>query len=110
MTTGFVATSLALVGLMSCAGYVSAAEAVSEGKAVRNGWDGKWFAYERADEPVVAAATPTEAQVDWVHRPPQAAGKAALQAVRGDMRPRPVGPMDVIHLRYEDTAGDIVPA
>ena len=96
---------------MSCAGYVTAAEAVSEAKAVRNGWDGKWFVYERADEPVVAAATPAEAQVDWVHRPPQMAGKTSVvKTRRGEVHPRAVGPMDVIHLRYRDAAGEVVPA
>jgi dienelactone hydrolase len=111
MTTRCVATGLCGVLLMSSAVSVYAAEAAGVSHPVRNGWDRKWFEYERPDELIVRAATPSAAQVNYVQRPPQVAERAdALNASSKDARPRAVGPLDVLHLRYVDATGDVVPA
>ena len=111
MVKWFASISLLLVAWMSCAGSTPAAEAAREKKPVRNGWDRKWFEYDRADEPVVRAATPTAEQVDYVHRPRQVEEKAlAPKASNEAVKPRTMGPMEVVHLRYRDAAGEMVPA
>ena len=102
---------LAKVVLMSCAVTVVANEASETKKPVRNGWDAKWFAYEQPEALVVSEATPTAAQVDYTKRPPQVSGRAsALEASERPAEPRAVGSMDVVHLRYRDAAGEVVPA
>jgi len=99
------------VVLMSCAVTVVAKETAEAKKPVRNGWDAKWFAYERPEALVVGEATPTAAQVDYTKRPPQVSGRAAaLEASAQRAEPRAVGPMDVVQLRYRDAAGEVVPA
>ena len=107
-----VASRVLLVLLMTCAVSVAAAEVGGEKKqVVRNGWDPKWFAYERPREMVVVASTPTAAQVDFTQRPrPVAEKAAALKASGKDAKPRAAGPMDVVHLKYIDAFGDVVPA
>ena len=96
---------------MSCAVTVVAKEAAEAEKRVRNGWDAKWFVYERPEALIVSEATPTAAQVDYSKRPPQVSGGrgAALEASEERAEPRAVGPMDVVHVRYRDAAGEVVP-
>lgn len=87
--------------------------AARAGKAPeRNGWDSKWFDYERPADLAVQASTPTAAQVDYTRRPPQqlAAAEANVGATVEPARPRAVGPLDVVHLRFRDAEGDVVPA
>jgi hypothetical protein len=87
--------------------------AARAGKAPeRNGWDSKWFDYERPADLAVQASTPTAAQVDYTRRPPQqlAAAEANVGAAVQPARPRAVGPLDVVHLRFRDAEGDVVPA
>lgn len=96
--------------MSSCAVTVVAADTWAAKKPVHNGWDAKWFSYERPDELVVQAATPTARQVDYTQRPPQVTQRAADLNPPADAEPRAVGPMDVLHLRYVDAAGDVVPA
>ena len=97
--------------LMSVAVSVCAAEAGGENKPVRNAWSPKWFEYEKPLELVVVASTPTASQVDYTQRPRPVAGRAAgLEPSTGKAEARAVGPMDVLHLRFVDAAGDVVPA
>jgi dienelactone hydrolase len=81
---------------------------------VRNGWDAKWFAYDRPKTETVAEATPTPWQVDFTQRPPQVdvapdEPLAPVSPVK-PARPRAAGPLDVFHLRFRDAQGDVVPA
>jgi dienelactone hydrolase len=49
--------------------------------------------------------------VNYTQRPPQVVESAGeLKASSNDARPQAVGPLDVLHLRYVDAAGDVVPA
>ena len=78
---------------------------------VKNGWEPKWFTYKAADEIRVAEATPTEVQVDWRQRPRVIEEEAAdFRPTDEPAKPRRVGPMDVVHLRFVDAEGDVVPA
>jgi dienelactone hydrolase len=97
---------------MSCIVSVSAAEAGGAVRPLAGVWDSKWFSYEGADELVVEVATPTAAQVDYTQRPPQVrdVADAVRSSQNADAKPRAVGPLDVLHLRYVDAAGDVVPA
>jgi dienelactone hydrolase len=80
--------------------------------SVRNGWDPKWFDYDRPDRLDVAASTPTPAQVDFTRRPPQlkVAPDEILTPPAKTAPPRVVGPLDVTHLRFRDASGEVVPA
>ena len=74
-------------------------------------WDASLFAYERPETLEVQASTPTAAQVSWVGRPPQMKKGAAVKATdAADPKPRRVGPVDVLHLKFTDADGDVVPA
>ena len=107
-----VASRVLLVVLMTCGVTVFAAEAGGEKKqVVRNGWDPTWFQYVRPEEMVVVASTPTAAQVDFTQRPrPVVERAASLKASGEDAKPRAAGLMDVLHLRYVDAQGEVVPA
>jgi dienelactone hydrolase len=75
-----------------------------------NAWNAAAFAYESATPLVIEETTPTAAEVEFYKRPPQmpkdiAAPKAASAAAR----PRSVGPVDIVHLRFRDERGDDVP-
>lgn len=107
-----VASRVGVVLLMTCVVSGFAAEAgAGKRKVVRNGWEAKWFAYERPGEMVVVASTPTAAQVDYTQRPRAVVEKAAsLKASGEDAKPRAAGPMDVVHLKFVDAFGDVVPA
>jgi dienelactone hydrolase len=80
--------------------------------AVSNRWDSTWFDYERPDRLIVEESTPTAAQVDYTRRPPQrdVSADEKLTASAKPARPRAVGPLDVVHLRFRDAGGDVVPA
>jgi dienelactone hydrolase len=78
----------------------------------RNDWDASLFAYERPEKLEVEVTTPTGQQVSWVGRPNQLAAKAAVKptTVGAEVKPRAVGPVDVLHLKFRDADGDVVPA
>src|SRR5436305_8914027 len=96
---------------MSFAVSAVAADATASKKALANGWDPKWFHYDRPDKPDVVIETPSAAQVDYAHCPPQVVEQAgALTPSTTGAKPRAIGPMDVLHLRYVDSAGNVVPA
>ena len=78
----------------------------------RNDWDASLFAYERPEKLEVEVTTPTGQQVSWVGRPTQLAAKAAVKptAPGTAITPRAVGPVDVLHLKFRDADGDVVPA
>src|SRR5688572_25964408 len=78
-----------------------------------NGWDASLFAYERPEPLAVEVTTPTPQQVAWFGRPPEMSQKAAtalVEPTEGDVKPRTVGPVDVLHLKFRDLDGDVVPA
>src|SRR5437868_5240469 len=113
MTARVVASRvLPVLVSMSCIVSVSAAEAGGAVRPRAAGWDSKWFSYEPADELAVAVSTPTAAQVDYTQRPPQVRDVAdeVRSSRKADAKPRAAGPLDVLHLRYVDAAGDVVPA
>ena len=76
-------------------------------------WNAALFSYESTTPLVVEETTPTAAKVDFYKRPPQMpeglpAPKAAAAAA--STKPRTVGPVDILHLRFRDSHGDDVPA
>jgi dienelactone hydrolase len=74
-------------------------------------WDPGLFAYERPETLAVEVTTPTARQVAWIGRPPEmAADPPAPKATEGRVKPRTVGPVDVLHLKFRDADGDVVPA
>jgi dienelactone hydrolase len=99
--------------MTACANSFAAPAGKTAGKAaVSNGWEATWFEYDRPDHLVVEEWTPTAAQVDYTRRPPQrfVPEDQDLVPTREPARPRPVGPLDVVHLRFRDAGGDVVPA
>jgi dienelactone hydrolase len=88
--------------------HVSAAR--GESAKVDNGWDRKLFNYVRPAKLVVEETTPTDAQVNFWMRPPQASADAPEPKDLGPAKPRAVGNLNVLHLRFKDATGDIVPA
>jgi pimeloyl-ACP methyl ester carboxylesterase len=59
---------------------------------------------------VIEEATPTEAQVAFLRRPPQEAADAPEPKASGPAKPLAVGPFNVVHIRFRSATGDIVPA
>jgi dienelactone hydrolase len=111
MTSRGIVSALTGVLLMTCTVPAWAAEAAEAKKVIAIGWESKWFDYDRPDHLVVVAQTPTAAQVDYAQRPrPVNERAAALKSSKGDAQPRAVGTLDVVHLRYVDAAGEVVPA
>ena len=77
--------------------------------AADNGWDGKWFSYEKALELMVAESTPTDDQLNFRMRPRQQSDKE-LQAGPTRARPAVIANMNILHLRFRSASGEIVPA
>jgi len=73
-------------------------------------WDAALFAYQRPERLVVEETTPTGEQVAIWSKPPKEAGDVPAPKATDPALPREVGPMNVIHLRFRDATGDIVPA
>lgn len=73
-------------------------------------WDASLFAYKRPDRLMVEEATPTPEQSVILGRPPQEAADAPEPKAAGPAQPREIGAFNVIHLRFRDATGDIVPA
>src|SRR5688572_28941516 len=79
---------------------------------VRNGWDAKWFDYDRPGTLAVAETTPTPRQLHLARRPPQVTIRPTdpLHASVDPAPPRTLCAMNVVHLRFRDAEGDVVPA
>jgi hypothetical protein len=73
-------------------------------------WDAKAFDYERPKTLVVEETTPSAEQVGLFPRPPEAKADAPQPKATGPATPRVVGAFNVVHLRFRDASGDIVPA
>lgn len=83
----------------------------AEGQTTRpNGWDAKWFAYDKPEKLVVEETTPTADQVNFWHRPKQADPDAPAPQFHGPAAPLKVGDVEILHLRFKDADGNIVPA
>ncbi|MDB5355565.1 MAG: dipeptidyl aminopeptidase/acylaminoacyl-peptidase-like protein [Phycisphaerales bacterium] len=101
-------TALALA--MVFGSLATAASAASDEDKSSNGWDRKLLNYDRPEKLIVEETTPTDAQVNFWMRPPQAAANAPEPKDLGVAKPRAVGNVNVIHLRFKDATGDTVPA
>ena len=109
-------TALSLLGGATAPTPAASSAHPTSRPVVDNGWDGSLFAYQRPP-PVVVAATPTLAQVDWQARPPQliptewggATRPAAAGAAAASAEPRVVEGMNVQRLEFADADGDAVP-
>lgn len=77
---------------------------------VKNGWDAKWFLYNRSAKLIVQESTPTADQVNFWSRPQRADPDAPAPVQRGRAQPLAVGDVDTVHLRFKDADGEIVPA
>ena len=74
-------------------------------------WDPSLFRYERREKLAVEVTTPTPQQVAWMGRPPEMGpNPPAPKATEGPVKPRTVGRIDVLHLKFRDADGDVVPA
>jgi dienelactone hydrolase len=80
--------------------------------AADNGWDRSLFEYDRPERHVVDVTTPTAGQIAWTGRP--ATLKRDVEGLRhttGDVKPRTVGPVDMLHLKFASADGkSVVPA
>ncbi|HLL88963.1 MAG TPA: hypothetical protein VK324_06645, partial [Tepidisphaeraceae bacterium] len=73
-----------------------------------NGWDAKFFAYDRSHPVELVVSTPTASQMSFVGRP--AVMKAPAINAGDAVRPLVVGPVDVLHVTFKDASGAWVPA
>jgi dienelactone hydrolase len=79
--------------------------------ASTDGWDAALFQYDRSERLPVEVTTPTGEQVAWIGRPAQMpAGVPAPEATDKPVEPRTVGPVDILHLKFRDADGEVVPA
>jgi dienelactone hydrolase len=75
-----------------------------------DGWDSKWFAYDKPAKLIVEETTPTSDQVNFWKRPQQADPDATPPKATDPAEPVTVGQVDILHLRFKDADGNIVPA
>src|SRR5688572_28962880 len=80
------------------------------GEKVQNGWSGKLYEFQRPRELIVEETTPTPAQVNWRQRPPAMKPDAPEPKATRPARPALMGDFNVVHLRFKDAEGDVVPA
>src|SRR5579859_3111604 len=74
-------------------------------------WDPQWFKYEKPAKVVVEETTPTPNQLNYFIRPHQAQPDAPPStAATGPAEPGRIGEFDVVHLRFKDVEGGIIPA
>jgi len=86
------------------------APANPENAAAPPTWDAKAFDYERPKTLVVEETTPSAEQAGLFPRPPEAKADAPPPKATGPAAPRVAGAFNVVHLRFCDATGDIVPA
>lgn len=110
MTKVTTFTTLLLLGMLSIVTSSAACGQTTRPSKAENGWDAKWFAYERPSKMIVEETTPTPDQVNFWKRPKQADPDAPALTASGPAVPMTVGEADVLHLRFKDVDGDIVPA
>lgn len=102
------------LAIITLAAVVLGSEAVARSgeskNPIDNGWDRKLLDYVRPAKLVVEETTPTDAQVNFWMRPPQTDAEAPEPRQTGRAEPRAVGNINIVHLRFKDATGDIVPA
>ncbi len=107
--TSFLCASVLAGALLFSAPVGSAQSASSRPSA--DGWDPTWFDYDQSLALVVEEATPTAAQIDFKARPPQVpANEPTPRRSERAAAPLAVGPLNIVHLRFTDADGEIVPA
>jgi fermentation-respiration switch protein FrsA (DUF1100 family) len=80
------------------------------GEKVQNGWSGTLYEFQRPRQLIVEEATPTAEQVNWRQRPPAMKPDAPQPKATGPAKPALMGDFNVVHLRFKDAEGDVVPA
>src|SRR6476469_700873 len=99
-----------VVGVL-CAALAGISRAQNEHDPMNNGWTPRQFDYQRPKKLIVEESTPDARQVNFWLRPPQPdAADASPPRDLGKAAPSRVGPVDIVHLRFADAKGDIVPA
>jgi hypothetical protein len=73
-------------------------------------WDAKWFAYRKPAVLAVEETTPTADQVNFWQPPLKANRNAPAPKATGPAVPMTVLDTDIVHLRFTDADGNIVPA
>ncbi len=106
----YVMAIIPLITLTGMAPYATVRANEPVPAQVENGWNRTLFDYQRPRTLQVEQTTPTEAQVNFWLRPPQATGEEPEPQMTSPAVPRAVGNIDVVHLRFKDATGDIVPA
>lgn len=94
--------------LLSAAAARGAAPAT---QPAANLWNAKLFGYEKPARRVIEEATPTLDQLNFYHRPHQMPANAPDPvAPTGPVQPVTIRGVSIIHLRFKDAEGEIVPA
>ena len=104
-----------LIPLLSMLGLLTPAFAAPGPTTQRvpaaNGWNASTFDYERPEELTIERTTPTEAQVNFRTRPPQTAEEPAeLNVDAAVAKPRRVGDLDIVRLRFRHKEKETVTA
>jgi dienelactone hydrolase len=96
--------------LVAVATIAPVARADEQQQPKPSAWDAKFFDYDAPKDLIVEQTTPTPDQVDFKSRPPQTAGDRPVIGTKWPAKPRTVGPLDIVHIRFTDSEGDVVPA
>lgn len=110
MTKVTTFTALLLLGMLAVVTSSSAYGQAPRRAKAENGWDAKWFAYDKPSKMVVEETTPTADQVNFWKRPAQADPNAPKPQAGEPAVPMTVGEADVLHLRFTDADGNVIPA
>lgn len=101
----------ALILLAMMFSFCAVVRGADEEKPAKNGWDRQLFDYVSPAKLVVEETTPNKAQVNFWLRPPQVeTADAAEPKAAGPAQPVTMGNVNIVHLRFKDALGDIVPA
>lgn len=103
-------TTLLLLGVLAVVTSSPLAGQTTQVAKPDNGWDANWFSYDRPARMVVEETTPTADQVNFFKRPQQTDADAPPPKASGAAEPLTVGQADIIHLRFVDADGNVVPA
>lgn len=103
-------TMLLLLGVLAVVTSLPLDGQTAHSAKVDDLWAARWFAYDRPARMIVEETTPTADQVDFFKRPRQADPDAPQPRESGAAEPLTVGEADIIHLRFVDTDGNVVPA
>src|SRR5215210_667026 len=111
MSNALMTTVIGLGVLASLADRSSAATTQpAGGEKVQNGWSGKLYEFQRPRQLTIEESTPTPEQVNWRQRPPAMKADAPEPKATGPAKPGLMGDFNVVHLRFKDAEGDVVPA